>query len=246
MHTQITVAQLQVEQDIAKNKNKILSVLNAAQQNEWIIFPECMLTGYFPEKEDFLRDINTEELESAIAEISHTVRNRHCYCLLGTAAYLDGAWYNATVIQEPTGLSQIYRKIALSELDKRHFQPGTAANVYTVNGIKIGVQTCRELIFPEPWMQLRKQGAQIVFHTNNAIKPYDKVWEHIIITRAVENGYYVCSVNNAAKPQALTSYLVAPNGEVLLEGAVQKEQSLTQEIDLAEAHSKEVVAALTF
>ncbi len=44
---------------------------------------------------------------------------------------------------------------------------------------------------------------QIVFHINNAIKPHDEVWQHMLIARAIENGVFVCSVNNAAPPQRL-------------------------------------------
>ncbi|HQR36076.1 MAG TPA: nitrilase-related carbon-nitrogen hydrolase, partial [Blastocatellia bacterium] len=75
---------------------------------------------------------------------------------------------------------------------------------------------------------------------NNAIQPHDALWEHILITRAVEQSIFVCSVNNAAEPQALASYLIAPSGKVLLKTNAQQDQMLATEIDL-----DEVIADLT-
>lgn len=111
--------------------------------------------------------------------------------------------------------------------------------MYHIGGVNIGIQICREVVFPEPWLHLKRQGAQIIFHINNAIKPYDQTWEHILITRAIENRVFVCSVNNAAVPQKLTSYLIAPSGHVLLRADEQVEQTLVRTIDLSEVQDLE-------
>jgi predicted amidohydrolase len=77
------------------------------------------------------------------------------------------------------------------------------------------------------------KGARLIVHVNNAIKPIDAVWEHVIVARAVENGVFVCSVNNAAAPQALASYVISPSGDVLLKTATQTEQVVSCDLDLA-------------
>ena len=105
--------------------------------------------------------------------------------------------------------------------------------VFHINGIHVGIQLCRELLFPNQWAQLRQAGVKMVIHLNNATKPHDAIWEHVVITRALEHAMYVCSVNNAAPPQELTSYLVAPNGKLLLKADPQTEEVLTANIDLA-------------
>jgi predicted amidohydrolase len=125
---------------------------------------------------------------------------------------------------------QVYKKIELSDIDKNHFKEGEKLPIYEMGGIKFGVQICRELLFPLAWSKLKEQGAQIIFHINNAIKPYDNVWEHIVIARAVENSVFVCSVNNASEPQELASYLVDPSGKALLKAEKQQNQTLTANI----------------
>jgi hypothetical protein len=54
--------------------------------------------------------------------------------------------------------------------------------VYAVDGVKAGVQICWELLFPWQWAQLKRDGAQVVFHVNNAVKPEDAFWEHVLRT----------------------------------------------------------------
>jgi predicted amidohydrolase len=230
----ITLVQMDVGRDLVGNTNKILSVLQSAQRGEWIAFPEGALTGYFPEEPDFLGRNNQEAVERAIQDIAQAVKQAQCHCLFGTALFADNVWYNAVVFQSYAGEQRLYRKIQLSALDKRHFTPGNDIPVFAADGITTGIQVCREILFPDAWSGLKQRGAQVVFHINNALKPYDDVWKHLVIARAVENRMFVCSVNNAAPPQKLTSYLVAPTGRILLEADEQAEQTLSFEVDLSE------------
>jgi NAD+ synthase (glutamine-hydrolysing) len=231
----LTIAQLEVTADLDRNKEKILSVLDAADPGDWVTFPECALTGYFPETDDFLVRIDPAAVSDAVAEVAEVVRARRCVCLLGTATCRDGAWYNTVLVLEPDGTTHTYDKVELSALDRRHFTPGTEVPSFDIAGVRIGVQVCRELVVAEPWLKLRNDGTRIVFHINNAIKPHDAAWRHVVIARAIEHGYYVCSTNNAAPPQELTSYLAMPyTGELLIEADRQTEQVLTGELPAAE------------
>jgi predicted amidohydrolase len=230
----IHLAQLVVARDLARNCENIMRVLSNVQPGDWVVFPEASLTGYFPEDADFVARLDPGEIDRAIDSIHDIVRDRGCHCLLGTVRYSDAGWRNVAVLLNPQEPADVYAKIQLSALDVGHFRPGTSLPVFRVNGVRLGVQICRELLFPQQWTMLRQAGAQIVVHLNNAINPHDAIWEHLLITRALENAMYVCSVNNAAPPQQLTSYLVAPDGNVMLKAERQVEQVLTATIDLAE------------
>jgi predicted amidohydrolase len=229
----IHLAQLIVENDLAVNFAKIRRVMAGVQAGEWVVFPEASLSGYFPDDPAYTSRLNAAEIEAAVGEIHDLVRARGCFCVLGTARQSQGKWENAAVVLSPIGPAETYAKIQLSALDARHFRPGPFVPVFHINGVRVGIQLCRELLFPSQWAQLRQAGVKMVIHLNNAIKPHDAIWEHVVITRALEHAMYVCSVNNAAPPQELTSYLVAPNGKLLLKAAPQTEEVLTANIDLA-------------
>lgn len=228
----IHIAQLVVETELSVNFAKIKRVLAGVQSGEWVVFPEASLSGYFPDAPNYTSRLNAAEIEQAIVEIHDFVRARGCFCVLGTARHSKGKWENAAVVLSPTGPAETYAKIQLSALDARHFRPGPFVPVFHIDGVRVGIQLCRELLFPNQWAQLRQAGVKMVIHLNNAIKPHDAIWEHVLITRALEHAMYVCSINNAAPPQELTSYLVAPNGKLLLKAARQTEEVLTTNIDL--------------
>ncbi len=92
---------------------------------------------------------------------------------------------------------------------------------------------CRELAFSKQWKALEKQGAQVIFHLNNAIKESDKMREQVLVTRAFENQLWVCSVNNTTPPQAMSSMIADPNGNVVWKSIPQKEETYATELDLS-------------
>ena len=77
----LTISQFAIEPDIGANKNKMLSVLQSAGRNEWIIFPEGALSGYFPDRDGYFEKLDRAELANAMTEIADEVKRCGCYCL---------------------------------------------------------------------------------------------------------------------------------------------------------------------
>jgi predicted amidohydrolase len=95
---------------------------------------------------------------------------------------------------------------------------------------------CREIRYPEQWRILKKQGARVIFHLNNAINQHDSIWENLIITRAYENQVFICSVNVASDSSQhnLSSMLISPSGSILFKSNPQIFQTKKIEINLKE------------
>lgn len=229
----VTMAQVAVGSSLRENKNGILEILAHASRDEWVVFPEGVLSGYFPADEDYVQALDQRSIEEAVAEIDHVVRQVGCHALLGSAVRGATGWTNTIISMHPHGPGTRYDKIELSALDRRHFVPGASVSVHRSGGVAFGVLACREVLFPGHWAALKAQGAQIVFHLNNAIQPKDARWAALFVARALENSLFVCSVNNCASPQALPSYLVAPDGSVLAETRLLHPHLITTEIDLS-------------
>lgn len=230
----IRIVQLGVQEEMAANQSRIMAALDTAQLDEWIVFPEGVLSGYFPDQADYLARLDAPAIARAIEEIQQLVLARKCNCLFGTALLDEGRWHNSVLLLTSDGARHVHHKVELSAPDQKVFAPGTQATPYTVGDLTLGIQACRELLFPQTWGDLKAAGAQIIFHINNAIQPHDAQWEHILIARAIEQSIFVCSVNNGQSPQALASYLIAPSGRVLLKTDVQRDQTLAAEINLGE------------
>lgn len=231
----ISIVQLVVGRDLAANLKRILTALENSQNGEWVIFPEGVLSGYFPDDDEFHRQLDPARIDAGIDEIQRIVTVRQCNCIFGTATCSDGVWRNSVVTITAAGRRHVYHKIELSALDRIRFEPGTSLEVHRAGDLAFGVLACRELLFPAMWSRLKSAGAQIVFHINNAIQPQDGIWDHIFITRAIEQGIFVCSVNNGSPPQKLASCLVAPSGQVSIKTRTGCDEMLSAWIDPGEA-----------
>jgi predicted amidohydrolase len=230
----IRIAQLYIGRNVEENRDKLLRVLQDTLPGEWVLFPEGALSGYNPDEADYLSDMDPEMIQDAIETLAVQVQKNRCHCVFGSATRMKKQWFNSVIILRPTGDRSIYHKIQLAGSDLHHFAPGSIPFFDTTGGVSYGTLACRELIFPNRWSELKKRGAQVVFHINNAIKAHDEFWKHLLISRAVENSIFVCSVNNANPPQALASYVIAPSGKILLKTKVKTEEVLTLDIDLNE------------
>jgi predicted amidohydrolase len=230
----VVIAQMRVGPELAGNRETICSLLRRTAPGDWVVFPEGALTGYFPGEPDYLADTGRADVEAAVEGLRAVVARQGCHCLLGTARLAADGWRNSAVLLSPGGEVRWYDKNVLGSLDARHFVAGDGLPVWELDGVRVGVQICWELPFPQRWAELKRNGAQVVFHLNNAVKPEDAFWEHILLARAFENRYFVASVNNGAAPQTLPSYLIAPSGETLLTGEPRIEQSLSCELDLSQ------------
>lgn len=228
----IKIVQLKVEREIQYNRLKILKAIHKAVKNEWIVFPEAAVSGYYPHEKVYTAALNWSLISDALNEIEKAVKARGCFCILGSATKIGGTWRNSIIVFSPTGPRAIHHKMQLSDLDKKHFYAGNTVKSYTKGNVSFGLQACRELLFPEQWSKLKKAGASIVFHINNAIQPKDALWKHILITRAIEHSVFVVSVNNASHPQALASYIISPGGKILAETTCQIEEEIHSTIDL--------------
>lgn len=228
----IKIAQLVVQNDIELNRKKIIQEISKCKKDEWIVFPEAILSGYYPHEEVYTRGLKWELIQHYLIEIENLVKERQCHCLIGSASFQNQSWKNSVYVfsylKEPVRHDKIY----LSKLDKKHFNSGESLQCFELQSITFGVLACRELIFPELWSDLKKRGSKIIFHLNNAIQPHDILWKHILITRAIENSVFVISVNNAESPQRLASYVISPSGEILVETMVEKESTMTTTLSL--------------
>ncbi len=232
----VTIAQLVVSRSINTNLEKVIKSLQNSSSGEWVLFAEGMVSGYYPDEDNYISQLNEDEITKAITKIEETVKEKNCYCLIGSALKIDDKWFNCTLFITPNE-KLIYEKNNLSNLDRNHFVSGNELKTYKADDVNFGIQMCRELVFPEQWKILKKEGAQVFFHTNNSITESDKVREHLLIARAFENQTWVCSVNNAASPQTMLSMIIDPLGNVVWKSTAQREEVHSEDIDLSKDSS---------
>ena len=154
-----------------------------------------------------------------------------------------------------------YDKMNLFFPEKECFKAGGEINLFNIKEIPDGSTSsptlvgddnttvnwriasfiCYDLRFPELFREATKQGANLI--TVQAAWPAKRRahWETLLKARAIENQVYIAAVNAVSEnhdpkvckvPLAGTSLIISPNGDVLAEGSLNKEEILTAILDL--------------
>jgi predicted amidohydrolase len=232
------VAQFPVTLSIQSNLEIIDSVLEQSNAGDWVIFPEGSISGYSTDT-TFLKQINHAQLIEGLGYIKQEAERRKINIWVGACINIDGEWFNTAQGFSADGESYIYHKINLANHERGVFSTGNHLPIFELNTsegkVKVGVQICRELRYPEQWGWLARCGAQIILHLNNAIGSdlFQPVWKSHLVSRAAETQRFILSANNAAPKQGSPTIAIAPDGQVLGESVSAELDVLRVELDLS-------------
>jgi predicted amidohydrolase len=129
--------------------------------------------------------------------------------------------YNTLVAVDASGsMLDVYRKVhlydAFGQRESDWILPGPVAapRLFTVGGVRVGLQTCYDLRFPEITRSLATAGAQLVLVPAQWIPGPGKVmhWRTLSTARAIENTVYVAAAGQAAPLGCGNSALIDPSG----------------------------------
>ncbi len=93
----------------------------------------------------------------------------------------------------------------------------TAPEVFELDGVTVGLQTCYDLRFPEATRQLVDAGAELVLVPAQWVPGPAKEhhWRTLATARAIENTVYLLAADQAAPAGIGCSLVVSPAGETL-------------------------------
>ena len=154
----VVIAQIPVGREVASNGEAIGSLLGRGVTGDWVVFPEGARTGYFPGRPDYLAKVDPGEVRAAIEGLRAVVARRRCHALVGAARFVAGGWRNSAVLLSAGGDVRWYDKNVLNPLDSRHFVAGDGLPVWEVDCVRVAVQICWELLFPQQWARLKRVG----------------------------------------------------------------------------------------
>ena len=156
---------------------------------------------------------------------------------------LEGVYHNSALVVdargEPVG---VYRKVHLPDIpfwaERRLFAPGDLGfPVFTVEGMRLGIQLGWDHFFPEGFRCLALAGAQVVFVPTAAAFASQERWLAMGVSHAIANGMYVVRVNRVGSEPGLDfyghSFVVRPDGDLAAEPLGMAEGVLLAEIDPA-------------
>ncbi len=178
--------------DLEGNKDKITEYLARAREDgaDIVAFPELALTGYPPEdlllKPQFIED-NLKALSEIVAA------SKGIAAIVGFVDKADDI-YNAAAVIADGRLVDVYHKMYLPNYgvfdEYRYFQQGTGFSLYSLGGVKLGINICEDIWYPDgPARAQALAGAEVIININAS--PYTKgKWKfrkHMLTARAADN-----------------------------------------------------------
>ncbi|MFV2016504.1 MAG: nitrilase-related carbon-nitrogen hydrolase, partial [Candidatus Heimdallarchaeota archaeon] len=173
--------------DIIYNKNKIVEIIKTKVKDgitSILVFPELAISGYIPLDQLNYNDLHNQ-IETAIEEIKSVVISD--IVIVGAPRKVivkhKIILYNSAYVIANGKIQYIIDKTLLPNYDvfheKRYFLPSNGPEVFTIGGIKIGLQICEDMWDDRPEHSIKvtqeqvNLGAEIII--NISASPY--YWE---------------------------------------------------------------------
>jgi N-carbamoylputrescine amidase len=189
------------------------------QAADLVCFPEMNVTGYST------RAKIKESAETVPGTISQSVLALAQEFKLSILAGLSekdsqGRVFASHLMVTPRGLAGIYRKIHIAPPEADVFSAGDTIVLINIKGVKLGIQLCYDVHFPELSTRMATDGADVIFmpHASPRGTPAEKFnsWMRHLPARAFDNGVYVVACNQTGNNQSGLNF---PGLSVILDPA---------------------------
>lgn len=236
----IGLAQTKFPRSVSEGVSLVKENIRAASERgcELICFPESIIPG--------LRGVGYEIAEydhhvmaAALEEVRYFAKTSRVAIIL-PMEWMDELGYHIVsfVISADGDILGYQTKNQIDpEEDSFGYLPGKGRHIFEMNHVKFGIVICHEgWRYPETvrWAALKE--AAIVFHpqfTGHVKNP--GFYNGAMVCRSLENNIYFASVNYALESQEITTSLISPSGERLLQAKPNIEELLVYDIDPSQA-----------
>lgn len=152
----ISALEFDIQKDKYKNLeiiNNLIKDINVQEKSDLIILPELSSNGYLFENRDELEK-TAENINDGIFinNLSKISKENNTAVIAGFAEKFEDKIYNSAIIIDKGNIKGVYRKIHLSDFEKKFFDIGDISNadlVFNINEVNISVQICFDLWFNE-------------------------------------------------------------------------------------------------
>lgn len=231
---------------------KRIEVLLQSVDADLVVLPELFASGYFFRSTEDLATVAEEIPDGPTTQWMITWCRKTGAVLVGGLPERDAdRFFNSAVIVNPDGLIGRYRKVHLFYEEKRHFCPGNLGfPVFEVSDrsgrlYQLGVMICFDWHFPEAARTLALQGADVIAHPSNLVRPD---CPRAMPIRALENHVFTITANRYGTEsnghETLRfigrSLICNPRGYILREAPPEGDQVGIADIEPLEARNRRI------
>ncbi len=230
----LATAQTLITSSIRKNGQHVRAALRqaAACRARLVHLPEAALSGYVDAQFRSWADVDWDALDDELAETAAAAAELGVWVVVGCNHRLPAPWWpqnSLYVISNRGVVTGRYSKRFCSNTEVTYwYTPGTAPQVFDVDGIRFGCAMCIEVSFPTLFAEYERMGVHCVL-----LSSYSSDAAHGIMARAhaATNCFWVSLSTPAACSRTLPSCLIGPDGVPIGACAPETASITVQDID---------------
>jgi len=189
----ITIAQYDIQwENKQSNLNKIENILSGLEgKTDLVVLPEMCTTGFSMNVSPLAENVEGDTV-SKLKQWSVDLN----IALAGSFMAKDeNGYFNRGFFITPQVCS-FYDKRHLFRMgeESRYYQKGKNRLIVEHKGVKVCLMICYDLRFPV-WSRNVDNGYDLLLYVANWPQSRAKVWETLLVARAIENMSFVCGVN---------------------------------------------------
>jgi predicted amidohydrolase len=132
--------------------------------------------------------------------IESIAKEHNAYVVGSGLEKADSRYYNTLIAASPAGKTiATYRKVHPFQAERTVFSGGDKVVLFDAKGIKVGVEICYDIRFPELTRRMALEGAQLILVPGAFPDPRCAHWDSLLIARAIENQLYVAAANRVGR-----------------------------------------------
>jgi predicted amidohydrolase len=241
MKLTIATCQFPTGNDIAGNLRYVLRQMRHAKEAGAHIahFAETCLSGYAGFEVKSSRDYDWSAIDAAMQRVADESRTLGLWVIVGSAHRLTGSHkpHNSLYIINGRGkLIDRYDKMFCTGSDLQQYSPGSHMPVFTIRGVRCGVQICHDMRYQELYREYKRKNIELMFHSyyngrmsktrvkqqreyigHISLNGSDNIWGVIVpptMQTYAANNYFYISANNTSNGSSWPSFFVRPDGVI--------------------------------
>ena len=225
---------------IEDNLDRMADWIQAAKKRavDLICFPEMNVTGY--STCDGIKE-SSETVPGTISRSVSALAREFKLAILAGLLEKDarGRLFASHLVVTPRGVAGIYRKIHIAPPESDVFSAGDTIALFKIKGVKLGIQLCYDVHFPELTTRMAVDGADVIFmpHASPRGTPTAKFnsWMRHLPARAFDNGLYIVACNQTGNNQSGLNFpgvsvMIDPAGRVIKKNTGGKEHLMVADL----------------
>ncbi len=258
----VGLLQMALGKDVNANLKKAVSWIEKAARDgaEVICLPELFRSQYFCQTEDIRNFGLAETIPGPSTQAISKMAKKHKVVVIVPVfeKRAIGVYHNSAAVIDSDGeIAGVYRKMHIPDdpafYEKFYFTPGDLGfNSFKTKYGDIGTLICWDQWYPEAARLTALKGASVLLYpTAIGWHPHEKAehgiaqfesWQTVQRGHAIANGVYVAAVNRVGIEKLDErspgiefwgqSFVVDPQGKLVAQASVDKEEILVAEVDL--------------